>query len=102
MNWFQGGEGRRSRCEFQRAAVDQEPIYRVRGIRIDGFDSTAKTLRTLFPGAHWGNGLRHAINTLPGKRTAIASPVRKALRSQCHTLWYRTRQRKGLRVSLNL
>jgi len=29
---------------------------------------------------------------------AIASPVRQALRSQFHTLWYRARQRKGLRV----
>ena len=29
---------------------------------------------------------------------AIASPGRKALRSQCHTLLYRARQRKGLRV----
>jgi hypothetical protein len=29
---------------------------------------------------------------------AITSPVRKALRSQFHTLLYRVRQRKGLRV----
>ena len=29
---------------------------------------------------------------------AITSPVRKALRTQFHTLWYRARQRKGLRV----
>jgi hypothetical protein len=35
---------------------------------------------------------------LPGKLTAIASPVRKALRSQFHTLWYRARQRKSWRV----
>jgi hypothetical protein len=84
--------------KFQRAAVDQEPTYRVRGILIDGFDSTTKSMRTLFPGAHLGNCLRHAINTLPGKLTAIAAPVRKALRSQFHTLLYRARQRKGLRV----
>jgi hypothetical protein len=84
--------------EFQRAAVDQEPTYRVRGILIDGFDSTTKSMRTLFPGAHLGNCLRHAINKLSGKLTAIAAPVRKALRSQFHTLLYRARQRKGLRV----
>ena len=35
---------------------------------------------------------------LPKKLAAIASPVRKALRSQFHTLLYRARQRKGLRV----
>jgi len=45
-----------------------------------------------------GNCLRHALNKLPGKLTAIASPVRKALRSQFYTLWYRACQRKSLRV----
>jgi hypothetical protein len=84
--------------EFQRAALQQEPSYRVRGILTDGFDSTIKSMRTLFPGAHLGNCLRHAINKLPKKLAAIASPVRKALRSQFHTLLYRARQRKGLRV----
>src|SRR6266581_4285 len=37
--------------EFQRAALQQEPTYRVRGILTDGFDSTTKSMRTLFPGA---------------------------------------------------
>jgi hypothetical protein len=84
--------------EFQRAASCHEPSYRVRGVLTDGFDSTIKSMRTLFPGVHLGNCLRHALNKLPGKLTAIASPVRKALRSQFHTLWYRAQQRKGLRV----
>jgi hypothetical protein len=84
--------------EFQQAALQQEPSYRVRGILTDGFDSTTSSLRTLFPGARLGNCLRHALNKLPGKLVAIASPVRKALRSQFHTLLYRARQRKGLRV----
>src|SRR3989441_1190954 len=55
-------------------------------------------MRILFLGARLGNCLRHAINKLPGKLMAIASPVRKALRSQFHTLLYRARQRRGLRV----
>src|SRR6266849_284820 len=84
--------------EFQRAAAQQEPSYRVRGILTDGFDSTVKSMRTLFPGARLGNCLRHAINKLPKKLAAIASPVRQALRSQFHTLLYRARQRKSLRV----
>jgi hypothetical protein len=83
---------------FQRAALQQEPSYRVRGILTDGFESTTKSLRTLFPVARLGNCLRHAINKLPGKLAAIASPVRQALRSQFHTLLSRARQRKGLRV----
>jgi hypothetical protein len=52
---------------FQRAAVHQEPTYRVRGILTDGFDSTTKSMRTLFPGVRLGNCLRHAITKLPKK-----------------------------------
>src|SRR5215510_11352442 len=83
---------------FQRAAFQQEPAYRVRGILTDGFDSTNKSMRTLFPGTRLGNCLRHAVIKLPGKLAAIASPVRQGLRSRFHTLLYRARQRKGLRV----
>ena len=35
---------------FQGAALQQEPSCRVRGILTDGFDSTVKSMRTLFPG----------------------------------------------------
>jgi hypothetical protein len=84
--------------EFQRAASQQEPAYRVRGILTDGFDSTVKSLRTLYPGARLGNCLRHALTKLPKKLAAIASPIRKALRSRFHTLLYRACQRKSLRV----
>jgi hypothetical protein len=55
-------------------------------------------MRTLLPGVRLGSCLRHAINKLPGKLAAITSPVRKALRTQFHTLLYRARQRKGWRV----
>src|SRR6266446_7228290 len=83
---------------FQRAAVQQEPSYRVRGILPDGFDRTTSRRRTLVPGARLGNCLRHAINKIPKKLVAVASPVRTALRSQLHTLLSRARQRKSLRV----
>src|SRR5499427_8535703 len=84
--------------EFQRAALQHEPSYRVRGVLTDGFDSTTKSMRTLFPGARLGTCLRHALLKLPKKLVAIASPARKALRTQFHALWYRARQRKHLRV----
>ena len=84
--------------EFQRVASQQEPSYQVKGVLIDGFDSTAKSLRTLFPRVRLGNCLRHALNKLPGKLTAIPSAMRQTLRSQFHTLLYRARQRKSLRV----
>src|SRR6266852_4851367 len=41
--------------EFQRTAYQHEPSYRVRGALTDGFDSTTKSMRTLFPGARLGN-----------------------------------------------
>src|SRR2546427_1747819 len=34
---------------FQRAALEQEPSYQVRGALTDGFDSTTSSMRTLFP-----------------------------------------------------
>jgi hypothetical protein len=83
---------------FQRAASQQQPSYRVRGVLTDGFDSTTKSMRALFPGVRVGTCRRHALLKLPKKLTAIASPLRTRLRSQFHTLWYRARQRKGLRV----
>jgi hypothetical protein len=88
----------RSYQEFQRVAVQHEPLYRVKGVLTDGFDSTTKSMRTLFPGVRVGNCLRHALIKLPKKLAAIASPVRQSLRAQFHTLLYRVRQRKGLRV----
>jgi hypothetical protein len=84
--------------EFQRAASQQEPSYRVRGVLTDGFDSTTKSMRILFPGARLGVCLRHALLKLPKKLAAIASPVRQSLRAKFHTLLYRVRQRKHLRV----
>src|SRR5215475_13001919 len=60
--------------EFQRTASQQEPSYRVRGILTDGFDSTTKSMRTLFPGVRVGNCLRHALNKLPMKLAAGSSP----------------------------
>ena len=86
--------------EFRCAALQREPSSRVKGVLTDGFDSTTKSLRTLFPGARLGNCLRHALLKLPKKLAAIPSPLRKALRTRFHTLWYRARQRTGLRLSL--
>src|ERR671924_973767 len=63
--------------EFQHAASQQEPSYRVKSVLTDDFDSTTKTMWRLVPGVRLGNCLRHAITKIPGKLTAIASPVRK-------------------------
>src|SRR6266567_1844131 len=83
---------------FQRAALEQEPSYQVRGALTDGFDSTTSSMRTLFPRAHLGFCLRHALNKLPSKLQGLSAPVRQSLRSKFHSLLHRCRQRKSLRV----
>jgi hypothetical protein len=83
---------------YQRAALQQEPSYQVRGALTDGFDSTTRSMKTLFPGARLGNCLRHALNKLPDKLVGLAAPVRQGLRSQFHTLFHCCRQRTSVRV----
>jgi hypothetical protein len=62
---------------FQRAALEHEPSYQVRGALTDGFDSTVSSMRTLFPGARLGSCLRHALNKLPDKLIGVSTPVRQ-------------------------
>jgi hypothetical protein len=83
---------------FQRAALEHEPSYQVRGALTDGFDSTVSSMRTLFPGVRLGYCLRHALNKLPDKLIGVSTSVRKGLRSKFHALLHRCRQRKSLRV----
>ena len=83
---------------FQRAALEHEPSYQVRGALTDGFDSTVSSMRTLFPGARLGYCLRHALNKLPDKLIGVSASVRQGLRSKFHALLHRCRQRKSLRV----
>jgi hypothetical protein len=83
---------------FQRAALQHDPSYQVRGALTDGFDSTVSSMRTLFPGARLGNCLRHALNKLPDKLIGVSASVRQGLRAKFHALLHRCRQRKSLRV----
>jgi hypothetical protein len=83
---------------FQRAALQLEPSYQVHGALTDGFDSTTKSMRTLFRRARLGFCLRHALNKLPDKLIGLSATVRQGLRSTFHTLLHRCRQRQSLRV----
>ena len=83
---------------YQRAALLQEPTYQVRGALTDGFDSTTRSMKTLFPGARLGHCLRHALNKLPDKLIGLAAPVRQGLRAKFHTVLHRCRQRTRVRV----
>ncbi len=82
--------------EFQRMASHTDPAYQVKGALTDGFDSTASSMRTLFPRARLGNCLRHALNKLPSKLIGLSAPIRQDLRSKFHALLHRCRQRTGV------
>ena len=84
--------------QFQHTALAHEPSYQLQGALIDGFDSTTKSMRTLFPGARLGYCLRHALHKLPDKLMGMAAPVRQRWRSKFHALLHHCRQRKSLRV----
>jgi hypothetical protein len=62
---------------LQRAALQHEPSYQVRGALTDGFDSTVRSMRTLCPGARLGWCLRHALNPLPDKLIGVSAPGRQ-------------------------
>ena len=79
---------------FQCAALQQEPAYRVRGVLTDGFDSTTRSLRTLFPGARLGTCLRHALLKLPKGR--VYDQWSKGHRDRCRECLWRLAARSLL------
>ena len=53
--------------EFKRAAKVIDPSYQVEGILTDGFNSTKKSLRQLFPFAKLANCMLHDIKSCPAR-----------------------------------
>lgn len=68
--------------QFQQATLVIEPEYQPEAILTDGFESTRKSLRTLFPGAALGNCLRHAVNRVGSKLKSVTKSVRDDLSEQ--------------------
>ncbi len=68
--------------QFQQTAQAIEPEYQPKAILTDGFESTRKSLATLFPGASLGNCLRHATNRLGSKLKFVTKSVRDNLKQQ--------------------
>lgn len=89
---------KRSYGNFRQSAQHVAPNYQVKGILTDGFESTIKSLRSLFPGARIGNCILHAAKKVNGKIKAISSSLREELSFQFYNLFRKARKRKGLRV----
>ena len=65
--------------KFRQAAVDYDPSYCAKGILTDGFSSTRKSLKQLFPEAKLANCFLHAIIKFPTQIQWVTKTVRKQL-----------------------
>jgi hypothetical protein len=84
--------------EFQQVAQRIEATYRPKGILTDGFESTRKSLRVLFPNSALGNCLLHASQRVAHKLKSVASSVRKGLSQEFYDLFQERCQSKLLNV----
>jgi len=73
--------------QFQQAALSIDPAYRPQGILTDGFESTRKSLRNLFPLTVLGNCLRHATNRVGSKLKSVGKSLRNDLSEQFRRLF---------------
>ena len=79
---FEGSYG-----QFQQAALSIDPAYQPQGILTDGFESTRKSLRNLFPATILGNCLRHATNRVGSKLKSVGKSLRNDLSEQFRHLF---------------
>jgi hypothetical protein len=71
--------------KFRQAAYDYDPSYCVKGILTDGFSSTRKSLKQLFPEALLANCFFHAIIKFPSQIKWVQKAVRRTLTLKlCH------------------
>lgn len=89
---------KRSYGKFRQSAQYVDPDYRVNGILTDGFESTIKSLRSLFPSARIGNCILHAAKKVNGKIKAVSSSLREDLSFQFYDLFRKAQEKKGLIV----
>ncbi len=84
--------------EFRKAALDIDPSYNVNGILTDGYDTTVKSMSSLFPGAKIGNCLMHAYKEVGKKLKCITTVLRKKLSQTFYGLFQRCKYRKSLKI----
>ncbi len=77
--------------QFRATAQSVDPDYAPDGILTDGFESTRKSWRHLFPDSALGNCLRHATARVRSKLHDITTPLRDTLSQEFHALLYTER-----------
>jgi len=81
-----------SYTQFQQDALEVEPSYRAQGILTDGFESTIKSIRTLFPEAAIGNCLLHAAMRILSKLRSVSKSTRQTLSYQLYQIFEQCRE----------
>ena len=80
--------------KFRKAVYALDPSYCVKGILTDGFKSTRRSLKQLFPEALLANCFLHAIIKLPSQIKWVAKAVRRTLTLQLCQIFFAQKARK--------
>jgi hypothetical protein len=83
-----------SYTQFQQDALDVDPSYRARGILTDSFESTIKSLHSLFPGAVIGNCLLHAAKGILTKLRSVSKTTRQTLSYELYQIFEQCQEAK--------
>ncbi len=76
-----------SYAQFQQDALEMNPSYGAKGILTDGFESTIKSMRALFPGAAIGNCLLHAARRILSKLKFVSRTTRQTLSYELYRIF---------------
>jgi hypothetical protein len=82
--------------EFRQAALAIEKSYRVKGVLTDGFRSTGKSLKRLFPSARIANCFLHAVIKFPAQIQWVAKGVRRTLTLKLCQLFFAQKASKKI------
>jgi len=80
--------------KFRQAAIALYPSYCAKGILTDGFSSTRKSLRQLFPEALLANCFLHAIIKFPAQIQWVTKDVRRMLTQKLCQLFFAQKAKK--------
>ena len=84
-----------SYAQFQQAALEVDTSYRVQGILTDGFESTIKSMRILFPEAVIGNCLLHAAMRILSKLRSVSKTTRQTLSYELYQIFQQCQEAKA-------
>jgi hypothetical protein len=84
-----------SYAQFRQDALEIDSAYRVQGILTDGFESTIKSMHTLFPEAAIGNCILHAAKRIPSKLRSVSKTIRENLSHELYQIFEQCQEAKA-------